>query len=143
MASKTAELTTSSKLVSLASLRSDQAREEKGDWIDSDNLPGVSYNVSSLNKAAFVNARDLMYQRFAKVYRKKPVPQDVLRAELGRLYHIHILHDWKGYDVAYSPELGLTVLTDPSYRALLVDIESAAARVADIDIEFVEGSLGN
>lgn len=143
MTTKTVELTTPTKLVSLASLKSDQAREEKGDWIDSDSIPGVSYNVSSLNKTAFVNARDLMYQRLAKVYRKKPIPQEVLRVELGRLYHIHILHDWKGYDVAYTPELGLTVLTDPSYRTLLVDIESAAARVADIDIEFVEGALGN
>ena len=143
MATKTAELTTPTKLVSLASLKSDQAREEKGDWIESDTLPGVSYNVSSLNKTAFVNARDLMYQRLNKIYRRKPVPQDVLRVELGRLYHIHILHNWKGLDVAYTPELALTVLTDPSYRTLLADVESAAARVADIDIEFVESAVGN
>lgn len=143
MATKTAELTTPTKLVSLASLKSDQAREEKGDWIESDTLPGVSYNVSSLNKTAFVNARDLMYQRLNKIYRRKPVPQDVLRVELGRLYHVHILHDWKGLDVTYTPELALTVLTDPSYRTLLADVESAAARVADIDIEFVESAVGN
>ena len=94
-------------------------------------------------ETAFANARDLMYQRLNKIYRRKPVPQDVLRVELGRLYHIHILHNWKGLDVAYTPELSLTVLTDPSYRTLLADVESAAARVADIDIEFVEGALGN
>ncbi|MFB2562428.1 hypothetical protein [Rhizobium sp. IMFF44] len=143
MTTKAAELTTPTKLVSLASLKSDQVREEKGDWIESDTLPGVSYNVSSLNKTAFVNARDLMYQRLNKIYRRKPVPQDVLRVELGRLYHIHILHNWKGLDVAYTSELALTVLTDPSYRTLLADVESAAARVADIDIEFVESAVGN
>ncbi|NKJ34109.1 hypothetical protein [Rhizobium sp. SG570] len=143
MATKTAELDSSTKVVSLASLKRDQVREEKGDWIESDSIPGVSYNVSSLNKTAFVNARDLMYQRLNKVYRRKPIPQEVLRVELGKLYHIHILHDWKGLDVPYTPELGLTVLTDAGYRAVLADVESAAARVADIDIEFVEAALGN
>ncbi|MGV1790995.1 hypothetical protein [Rhizobium sp. A37_96] len=143
MATKTAELENSTKVVSLASLKRDQVREEKGDWIESDSIPGVSYNVSSLNKTAFANARDLMYQRLNKVYRRKPIPQDVLRVELGKLYHLHILHDWKGLDVAYTPELGLTVLTDPAYRTVLADVESAAARVADIDIEFVESALGN
>ena len=143
MATKTAELEKSTTVVSLASLKSDQVREEKGDWIDSDTIPGVSYNVSSLHKTAFVNARDLMYQRLTKIYRKKPIPQDVLRLELGKLYHIHILHNWKGLDVPYSAEIGLTVLTDPAYRAVLVDIESAAARVADIDIEFVTAAVGN
>ena len=143
MATKTAELESSIKVVSLASLKRDQVREEKGDWIESDTLPGVCYNVSSLNKTAFTNARDLMYQRLNKVYRRKPIPQEVLRVELGKLFHLHILHDWKGLDVAYTPEIGLTVLTDPGYRTVLADIESAAARVAEIDIEFVEGALGN
>lgn len=143
MATKTAELESSTTVVSLASLKRDQVREEKGDWIDSDSIPGVSYNVSSLNKTAFVDARDLMYQRLAKVYRRKPVPQDILSVELGKLYHLHILHDWKGLDVPYTPELGLTVLTDRAYRTVLADIESAAARVAEIEIKFVEGALGN
>ncbi len=79
--------------IKLASLKADLDREEKGDWIDYPDWPGVSFLVSSLQKPAYVTARDMMMQRFARQYKGKPVPRDVLLLCPDRRMARRILHD--------------------------------------------------
>ncbi|MFU0504008.1 hypothetical protein [Pseudaminobacter sp. NGMCC 1.201702] len=129
--------------VKLASLKADLAREAEGDWIEYPDWPGVEFNVSSLHLPAFTIARDLMYQRFARVYKRKPVPKDVLSAEIGKLFHAHILHGWRGLDVPFSKETALETLTNPEYRNVVAAVEWCAAKVSDLDIEFVEDAEKN
>jgi hypothetical protein len=129
--------------IKLASLKADLVREKTGDWIEYPIWPGVEFNVSSLNLPAYTIDRDLMYQRLARTYKKKPVPPDVQTGEVAKLFLKHILHDWRGLDVPYSPEKAAEVLLDPAYREIVVAVESCAARVSEIDIEFIEDAEKN
>ncbi len=129
--------------VKLASLKADLDREEKGDWIEYPEWPGVEFNVSSLHLSAFQIQRDLLYQRLGRIYKKKPVPRDVLNVELGKLYCKHILHDWKGLDVPYTPETAVEVMTNPEYRNVIAAVEYCAAKVSDFEVEFIEDAAKN
>lgn len=130
-------------VLKLASLKADLAREEQGDWIEFPDWPGVEFKVSSLHLPAFQMARDLMYQRFARIYKKKPVPKDVLTAEIGKLYSKHILHGWRGLDVDYTPEVALETLSDPAYRNVVAAVEFCAAKLSEVDAEFDEDAIKN
>lgn len=129
--------------VKLSSLKADLAREAKGDWIDYPDWPGVSLNVSSLLLPAYRVARDLMFQRLQRLHKGKPIPPDVLNPEIGKLYHQHILHDWRGFDQPYSRDLAGQMLADPEYRSLIAAVEWCAAKVSDVDVEFVEETEKN
>lgn len=128
--------------IKLASLKADLEREEKGDWVEYPDWPGVAFRVSSLMLPAFTSARELLMQRLRKMYAKKPIPQEKATVEIGKLYCKHILHDWRGLDEAYSPETAEKVLSDPAYRAVIAAVEFCAARLADVDAEFVEDEVG-
>jgi hypothetical protein len=129
--------------VKLASLKADLSREEKGDWVEFPDWPGVEFNVSSLHLPAFTVARDLMYQRMARLYKKKPIPKDVLSGEIGKLFLKHILHGWRGLDVQYSPAKAEEVLTAPEYRNVVAAVEWCAGKISDLDIEYVEDAEKN
>lgn len=129
--------------VKLTSLKVDLEREKKGDWIPYPDWPGVSFNVSALNLPEYETARSLMLQRLAKQYKNQTIPKDVLLVELGALYCEHILHDWKGLDEEYSPELARQTLTSPEYRPVISAVEWCAARVSEIEIEFTKTEQGN
>lgn len=129
--------------VKLASLKANLAREEKGDWIEFPDWPGVEFNVSSLLYGPYQTARDLMYQRLARKYKKKTIPREVMSVELGKLYDDHILHDWRGLDVPYSKETALQVLTDPEYRNVVAAVEYCAGKVSETEIEFVDDAAKN
>ncbi len=131
------------ELVKLSSIKADLVREAKGDWIDYPDWPGVSLNVSSLLHAAYRIDRDLLGQRLSRTHKGKPIPPDVLTTEIGKLYHKHILHNWRGFDQAYSKELASEMLADPEYRNLVAAIEWCAAKVSDIDVVFVEDAIKN
>lgn len=130
--------------VKLSSLKADLQREAKGDWIEGPpELPGVSLNVSSLMMPAYRIERDLLGSRLARQHKGKPIPPDVLSTEVGKLFHKHILHDWRGFDVPYSRELAGEMLADPEFRMLVGAVEYCAAKVADIDVEFIEDAAKN
>jgi len=124
--------------VKLASLKADLSREEKGDWVEFPDWPGVEFNVSSLHLPAFTVSRDLMYQRLARTYKKKPIPKDVLSVEIGKLFHAHILHDWRGLDVEYSRDEAARILSSAEYRNVVAAVEWCAGKLSDVDVEFVE-----
>jgi hypothetical protein len=129
--------------VKLSSVAADLAAEEVGEWTASPTFPGVEYLVSSLNKPAYVTARDLSLQRLARRYKGKPPPSAEITAEAGKLYCRHILHGWRGFDVPYAPEKALEILCDPAYRAVLQDVEWCASQVGQAEIEFVEDATKN
>jgi hypothetical protein len=129
--------------VKLASLKADLTREEKGDWIEFPDWPGVEFNVSSLHLPTYQTQRELMLQRLGRKYKKNPIPKTVLTTELGKLYHQHILHGWRGLDVDYDRDTALQVMTDPEYRNLVAAVEWCAAKVSEIDVEYLEEETGN
>jgi hypothetical protein len=129
--------------VKLASLKADLKREEKGDWVEYVDWPGVEFKVSSLHLPAYTVARDLLMQKMARVHKGKPIPREALTVEIGKLYAKHILHDWRGLDVEYSPETAAEILADPEYRNVVAAVEWCAAKVSDLDIEFVEDAGKN
>lgn len=129
--------------IKLASLKANLAREEKGDWVDFPDWPGVAFNVSSLHLPAYKIARELMFKKFARTYKKEPVPEAVAFATLGALYDKHILHGWRGLDEPYSADMATKVLTDPEYRNVVAAVEWCAAKISDLDIEFIEDAAKN
>lgn len=129
--------------VKLSSLAADLALEARGDWVDYPEWPGVAFNVSSLQKPAYVTERDLMLQRLTRRYRGKAPPPAEIASEVGRLYCKHILHGWRGLDVEYSAEKAIEVLTDPAYRAVTAAVEWCAGQVAQLEVEFVEDAEKN
>lgn len=133
-------------VVKLASLKADLELEEKGEWQQAlEIIPDtdVFFRVSSINLPAYAMARDILQQRWARVYKKTPVPEHVINAEIGRLFAIHLLHEWKGFDVPYSPETALELLSDPANRTIIKAVEVCATQVAQIEIEFVEIEVKN
>ena len=129
--------------VKLASLKADLAREEKGDWIEFPDWPGVEFNVSSLHLPAYQTARDILFKRLARQYKKTAIPSSVMTTEIGKLYAKHILHGWRGLDVAFSADKALEILSDPEYRNVVAAVEFCAGRVSETDIEFIEDEVGN
>ncbi len=129
--------------VKLSSLRSDSERERNGDWVDSLSIPGAAFMVRSINYPPYTIARDLMKQRLARKSGGKPIPQDTLYTELGRLYAEHLLLDWRGFDEEYSKDRAVELLTDPEFRELVMAVELAAGSVGQAELEFIEGAAKN
>ncbi|MBZ9659773.1 hypothetical protein LB523_12025 [Mesorhizobium sp. ESP-6-4] len=129
-------------IVKLSSVKADLKREADGDWIEALDLPGVEFNVSSILLPAYTVDRDFMLQRLSKQYKGK-APRDVITTELGKLYAKHILHGWRGFDVEYSPEKALEILSDPAYRVVVAAVEYCAAKIADVDVQYIEDAGKN
>ncbi len=129
--------------IKLSSAKVDLTKEDQGEWMPAADLPGVEFLVSSLQTPAFVTARDLLLQRWARKYRGQPVPVDVRHDEMGKLVAKHILHGWRGFDEEYSAEKGEATLRDRSFRTVLSAVELCAAQVGEANIAFVEEASGN
>lgn len=129
--------------VKFASAKVDLTKEAEGEWVPSRAFPGVEFQVSSIQLPAFATARDMLFQRWARKFKGQPVPLDVKHDELGKLVAKHILHNWRGFDEEYSPELADKALRDREYRDLLGDIELCAAQVGEANVQFVEDEAGN
>src|SRR6185369_6032337 len=99
--------------------------------------------VSSLMFPAYRVERDLVGQKLARRFKGKPIPPDVMQVEVGKLFAKHILHGWEGLDVPYSKEKAEELLTDPSYRLLVSAVEWCGAKLADVDVEFIEDAAKN
>lgn len=131
-------------IVKLSSTKADLDREAKGDWIEAvDHIPGVSFLVSSLLLPAYRIDRDLVGQRLSRQFKGKPIPPDAMQIEIGKLFAKHILHGWKGFDEPYTKQRAEELLTDPSYRLVVSAVEWCAAKMADVDVEFVEDAAKN
>lgn len=122
----------------LKSLRVDLDRESKGDWVDSLNIPGARFAVSSLHMPAYQTALEIMTMRLQRKYKSAPVPPEVRVKENGKLYAEHILHGWEGLDEPYTPDLALQCLTDPAYRPLITEVINCALRLGEPDVEYLE-----
>ena len=135
--------TPASPRVKLSSLRTDSALECNGDWVDALSIPGVAFNVRSINFPKYVLNRDLLLQRLRRQSGGKPIAQDTLYTELGRLYAEHILLDWRGFDEPYSRATAMQTLTDPEFRDVVMAVETAAGQVGQSQIEFISDAAKN
>lgn len=125
-------------VVKLASTKVNLAAEQQGEWQPSLAFPGVRYNLKSLNEPGYVAARAALLQRFARDRGRTPVPIDEGSIEFGRLYAIHLLLGWEGFDVTYSADVAMETLTNPEFREVVSDIENTAAQVGRRKLEYVE-----
>lgn len=130
-------------MLKLDSIKADLDKERNGDWVEFPDWPGVSFKVKSIEAPDFRTGRDMLLRKLARKYKSKPIPQDELQQDIGKLYHSHILIDWKGLDTPYSPDQALDVLTDPAYRKVFAAIEWCAAQIGESDAEFVEDAAKN
>lgn len=125
-------------VVKFESTKVDCAAEKQGEWRPSLAFPGVRYNLKSVTEPEYVAASAALRRRFAKDYVNAPVPTDESATEFGRLYAIHLLLGWEGFDVVYSADVAMKALKDPAYRNVVVDIGNVAGLVGSRDLEYVE-----
>lgn len=130
-------------VLKLSSIKADLAREESGDWIAYPDWPGVEFNVSSLHAPGYQAARDLVIQRVARKYQGRTVPADESAAIYGKLYSEHVVHGWRGFDVEYSADKALEILSDPAYRDVVRAVEWCAGEISRRDAEYIEVSVKN
>lgn len=129
--------------IKLNSIKADLKRETEGDWVAIPEWPGVRLRVRSLRTPAYQMAGDIIRQRHQRKYAGSRVPDDVSARDYGRALADHILLDWEGFDVAYSPEMAMEKLTDPEYRDLMNQTVWAATQIAQDDVEFVDAAAKN
>ncbi|TWD58083.1 hypothetical protein FB480_101838 [Agrobacterium vitis] len=129
--------------IKLASLAVDLELEKNGEWIEFPEWPGVSFCVCSLMNPDYQVARELLLQRLQKQYGTKPIPQDVMVAEVGALFSQHILRGWRGFDLPYDQKKAAQMLTDPQFRKLVAAVQWCAGEVGQTEIEFVETEVKN
>lgn len=130
-------------IVKLSSIKIDPIREDKGDWVDFPDWPGVKFKVSPFTKPAYQAARGNVYRRLNKQHNNGVVPDEEARPAAARLYVDHILHDWSGFDEPYSEELAYNLLSSLEGRKLVDAVEWCAAQAARTEIEFVEQETKN
>jgi hypothetical protein len=130
-------------MIKLTSTKADIAKEQDGDWVEIPDLPGIALRVRSIHSKAFAVARDLASRKLATRYGNETVPEDDLARVNGQLYADHLLLEWRGFDVPYSPEVAADTLTDPAYRDLRRHVIYAAAQVGRANVEFLEGVAKN
>ena len=128
--------------VKLNSLAADTAKEAEGDWVEIPELVEVRLKVRSFNNPQYRTARDLLLQKMARKYGRKPAPPDESEAEFGKLYAKFILLGWEGFDVDYSPDVAKEALSDPAFRDLRRHVEYAASQVGQVEVQFTEDALG-
>jgi len=129
--------------VKLDSLDADPERDGKGEWQDSEIVPGVRFKVSSLYLPAYMTASQIAVNRLRRQYKGKPVPPDVMGTENGKLLADHILHEWSGFDIPYDKAEARRRLSSPRGRLLRQAVEAAAAAVGEPDIEYTEEAEKN
>ncbi|NEV75465.1 hypothetical protein DYI24_00015 [Rhodopseudomonas sp. BR0C11] len=145
---------TAHKPVILNSLKSDIDKEREGDWQESTEIgPGVAFKVRSTNYPAYAVARDAASARLTRKYPNaslsadhddyQPIPEEVLAEVNGEIIAQHLLLDWRGLDIPYSPDAALSALTDVTFRVLRSAVMLAATRVGRYEVKFVEDTSKN
>lgn len=128
--------------IKLASLKADLKREFDGDWVDYPIWEGVAFKVSSFNKPEYQTARDLALRKLAQKLGGKPPSEIERRAVIGAVIAEHILHDWRGFDVAYSTDVATEYLTSAEGYHVYNAVEWCANQLTAVKIEFQEGAAG-
>lgn len=124
--------------IKMGSMKADLKKEREGSWEEHPDYVGAKFFVRSLLYPPYRTARDMLGKKMARQYKDKNVPSDVMTTEVGKLFSKHILLGWSGFDDDYTPELAEERLTDPEWRALVAAVEYCAAKVSDIDVQFIE-----
>jgi len=128
--------------IKLTSIKRNLAAEREGEWQEIFELPGVSLKVRSIHYGPFQTALGMVQKKLQRQYGDK-VPPDILFAENGKLYHEHLLLDWRGFDEPYTPERALEVLTDDGFRELHEHIRRASSLVGAAEVDFLEDATKN
>lgn len=135
-------------MLKINSLAADLAKEQDGDWEDVPEWPGVRLKVRSLNYKPYTNARDDALRKLAKRLNRAPYSSES-EPIIARLSATFLLLGWEGIagddDAAmdYTPAKAMETLTDPSMRALVEQVISAAGRVGTRDVEFTVDAVKN
>ncbi|TIU02336.1 MAG: hypothetical protein E5W43_00910 [Mesorhizobium sp.] len=143
--------------VKLGSLAADLKKEREGDWIEvkdwpglnpekpleSVPLPGLAFNVRSLNYPPYVVARQAALEKLKQDYPDGNVPPDVTAKIEGELSVEHLLLGWRGLDTEYSPDLVQVIMIAEEHRTMRSMVAWCAGRVGKKQVEFVENAVKN
>jgi hypothetical protein len=135
--------------IRLNSLRADVKKENDGDWVDVDELPGVRLKVRGLNYGPYMTALSIInaanWRRFLS--KGKNVPFELAFKNNAKLFLDHLLLDWEGIVDDDGKPIPITeaddLLNDQAYRVLHTYIQTAAASIGEVEAEYVEESVGN
>ncbi len=136
-------------MVKVASLKRDRKRILAGDWItypfwknDKGETP-VRFKVSGASIEAFTLAQEEQSAKYLKVYPSGQVPSDVRYEDNARMICDHLLHEWEGLDVEYSPETAEQMLPDREYEEITDAVWWCARRIEIVTAQFVEDGIKN
>jgi hypothetical protein len=119
----------------LSDLKANLRAEVEGEWVEAPELPfdeetgePVRLLVRSVHYPAYKQELAEVQLRLARQYPGfQAIPPEVEAIENGRLRAKHLLLGWNLAE-EFSPELAMSVLTDPEYRPLS-EATIAAARI--------------
>lgn len=121
--------------VILSSLMINADREMNGDWVPFPAWEGVRFRVRSTNYAPYKAALKAKQTEAALRY-PKGVPDAVTMAMMGELVAEHLLLEWQGFDVDYSPNAAMTMLSNPEFRTITGAILQCAETLTIPNIRF-------
>jgi hypothetical protein len=123
----------------LKALKSDLAAEADGKWFEYEG--GIRLKVARLG-----NPKHAAFLRKRRKDAKTDADFETLSAEaIAR----HVLLDWTGVDgedgkpLAYSAEVGVQTLTDPTMKDFMADVVTLATRARNFRLESIEDAAGN
>ncbi len=128
--------------IKLSSLKNNSERQTDGEWVEVPEWPGVSLKVRSIQCHDFRMARDILQQKLIRKLGRLPTSVE-MDEHSPKLYAKHLLRGWNGFDIEYSEDTALDILSDPEHAPLREQIVFAASRVGDSDIEFTADAEKN
>lgn len=143
--------------VKLGSLAANITAEREGEWVDIEEwpgldpkkpleqipVPGLGFLVRSTNFPDFVTARQKALEEAKINYPNNDMPPDVAARIDGQMAVEHLLLNWRGLDVAYSPEVAAVTATAEEHRTIRSMVYWCAGRVGKRQVEFIKAAAKN
>lgn len=133
--------------VKLQSIKNDHKKRDGGEVIESTEYVGVSYRVRGTGFKPYqvaVTAAEEKYRRtLPPKERRNPLDFEARSIVFGPAIAEHLLLEWYGFDIEYSPEVAEATLSNPEFVGLMFDILACANRVGEAKIEYTEESVKN
>lgn len=150
-------------LLKLSSIEVDTKAETDGEWVQIKEWTGLDPEkpfhvtkfedegielkmlVRSTNCHSFKVARQKAGERLEEMKKDNPdgIPDELVDVENGKLMAEHLLLGWSGFDVEYSPDAAVALLTKPSARIHRQMVMFCATRCGQRKAEFLASEADN
>lgn len=133
----------------LSQLEVDTEKENRGDWVESPEFPGLHAKVRALRNTDFQRAQQVADRKLKRKYGNQPIPPEEETKKLARLVVDHVLLDISGLEdedgsqIELTREFAFEIMTDPKYRKLADFIVWASSVVGENINDEMEDDMGN